>query len=127
MTRIRSNDWAISMRLVGRCCLGVCLLAGCASQSRQRPVPVESQSYAQAIRQICGVDALAGITVDTDELERSRRREDHIVLYTKNSDAIFFVTIWRTKPPSEQSTLLAEQARQAQLPSCKLAADLRAQ
>lgn len=103
----------------------VLLVFACASQSRPKPVAVEEQSYSAAIQQICDVDTLAGVVGTSDELERSRLREDYIVENTKNGDAIFFATVWRTKLPSERAEMLAEQAAKARIARCALVDALR--
>lgn len=87
----------------------------------------ESQSFVEALRLMCDVDALANIAPQSDELERSRQREDYIVERIKNGDAIYFATIWRTKAPLEQSQMLAAQAKENGLQSCALASALREQ
>ncbi len=113
--------------LVCSCVVVVRLLVACTSQVRPKAVEVESQSYAEAIRQICEVDTLAGVAAEDDELDRSRQRDDYIVENTKNGDAIFFVTIWRTKQPAERVTMLSEQAAKVGLSSCSLVDALRAE
>lgn len=103
----------------------VLLLLACASQSRSKSVPVESQIYGDAIRQICDVDRLAGVTATSDELDRTQKRDEFIIEHTKNSDAIYFSTVWRTKPPGEKADLLEREAHQLGISRCLLAETLR--
>jgi hypothetical protein len=106
--------------------LGSAMMIACASQPRPKAVESESQTYAQAIQQMCDVDALAGTATSDNEIERARLRENYIIQNTENSDAIFFSTVWRTKPPDEQSRLLAEEASIHGLMRCALADSLAA-
>jgi len=124
MYRIRMG--AQLVRFSGFSCgVAVSLLVACTSQVRPKTVDAESQSYAEAIRQICEVDTLAGVAAEDDELKRSRQREDYIVENTKNGDAIYFATIWRTKLPGERAPMLSAQAVKVGLSSCSLADALR--
>lgn len=101
------------------------ILVACASRARPAAAPSESQSYADAIRQICDTDQLAGVSAETGELESARKRQEYIAEHVSNSDAIYFSTIWRTKAPDEQAVMLAQEAQGAGLTSCRLVEALR--
>jgi hypothetical protein len=92
----------------------------CTAQQRPDTPPVEGQTYAEAIQLLCEVDERVGTPEGTSELELSQLREDYIVENTKHPDAIFFTTVWRTKPPREQAMLLKREALAQKITNCKL-------
>jgi hypothetical protein len=96
--------------------------------AQRRPVIplVEGQTYTEAIQLVCDVDARVGVPEGTSELELGQMREDYIIENTKNPDAIFFATVWRTKPPREQAALLKREALAQKIPVCKLVQRLEA-
>lgn len=101
-----------------------CLFLACASQSRPVAPAVEGQSYAEALRLICDVDRHVTIPEGASELEIGQLRDDYIVENTKNPDAIYFVTVWRTKPPAERASLLDKEAQNQKVKDCTLASRL---
>ena len=98
----------------------------CASQRRPAAPLGEGQTYADAIKLICEVDKHLVAPEGTSEIEMGQLRQDYIVENTKNPDAIFFITIWRTKPPAEQVNLLTQEAVEQKLPECPLAKSIDA-
>ncbi len=96
------------------------LVFACASQPRPAQSSSPGQSYAAAIRQICEVDSHIAPEENDNELEQGQLREDYILAHTENPDAIYFVTLWRTKPPEEQARSLREEAKAQGLGECAL-------
>lgn len=101
-------------------CVGMISFA-CASQQRPITPITEGQSYAEAIRLICEVDRRLQGADSATEIELGQLRQDYIIENTQNPDAIYFVTVWRTKPPAEQSVMLAQQAVEQEVSDCELA------
>lgn len=101
-----------------------CMVWACASQSRPVAPAVEGQTYAEALRLICDVDRHVTIPDGATELDAGQLRDDYIVENTKNPDAIYFVTVWRTKPPAERANLLDKEAKDQKLADCPLASQL---
>lgn len=101
-----------------------CLFLACTSQPRPVTPAVEGQSYAEALRLICDVDRHVAIPDGASELEVGQLRDDYIVENTKNPDAIYFVTVWRTKPPAERARLLNKEAQNQKIQACTLASEL---
>lgn len=101
-----------------------CMVLACVSQSRPVAPAVEGQSYADALRLICDVDRHVSIPDGASELEVGQLRDDYIVENTKNPDAIYFVTVWRTKPPAERASLLDKEAQNQKIRDCALASQL---
>lgn len=100
------------------------MVLACASQSRPVAPVVEGQTYAEALRLICDVDRHVTIPDGATELDVGQLRDDYIVENTKNPDAIYFVTVWRTKPPAERASLLDKEAKDQKLNDCPLASQL---
>lgn len=99
----------------------------CASQQRPERSSFEGQTYAEAIRLMCDVDRLVSVPEGTNELELGQLREDYLVENTKHPEAIFLLTVWRTKPVNEQASLLKREALEQRVSDCALARRLEAE
>jgi hypothetical protein len=86
----------------------------------------EEQSYEQAIRMICDVDARANVDTE-DVLGASGARDEYLVDHVKNSDGIYFLTLFRVNGPKERAAMLEKEAATAKISSCPLIATLRAE
>jgi hypothetical protein len=100
-------------------------VVGCASAPPPRSPPREEQSYEEAIRAICDVDARANVDAE-DVLGASAAREEYLLAHVKNSDGIYFLTLFRVNGPREQSAMLEKEAAEVKLGRCPLVATLRA-
>ena len=96
----------------------------CAAQSRPLAPDPSGQSYTDAIRQICEVDRLLAVSEETSEFDRKQNRTDFILENTKNGDALFFVTVFRTKLPEQQAQMLNREAKAQGVLDCALAKSL---
>jgi hypothetical protein len=79
-----------------------------------------------AIRTICEVDQHSGANPE-DPLELSARREEYLIEHVKNSDGIYFLTLFRTEGPAEQAKMLQKEAAAEKLGECALLDALRAE
>ena len=103
------------------------ILFACAAQSRPVAPDPSGQSYADAIRQICEVDRLLAVSEEMSEFDRKRNRTDFILENTKNGDALFFVTVFRTKSPEQQAQMLKREANAQGVLDCALAKSLESE
>ncbi|HEY3493163.1 MAG TPA: hypothetical protein VGK73_00700 [Polyangiaceae bacterium] len=101
------------------------VLAGCAEPPPAKSPPREEQSYADAIRTICEVDAHSGANPD-DVLDVSSKREEYLLAHVKNGDGIYFLTLFRTAGPVEQADTLEKEAARERIARCALVSVLRA-
>ena len=102
----------------------LCLLAGCAGEPAKSPDP-EVQSYEQAVRTMCEVDARAGVDAD-EPLDAEAKRSEYLMDHVKNGDGIYLLTLYRTSDPKKQAELLAQAVAETKVGSCALLATLRA-
>lgn len=109
--------------------LVVCILAAC---SPARPPEDESSAanekspaYAREIQVICDVDRLSGADPE-DPLTASKTREDYLLAHIKDPDAIYFLTVFRSKDAATQAGLLAQEKTELGLKRCPLADALHA-
>lgn len=104
-------------------------LVACAAEPPPEPESGASASrgadaeYQSEIRTFCDVDQLSGAD-PSDQLAAAEQREQYLLEHTKHPDAVYFLTVWRTKPSAEQAEMLAAEAREAHLGDCKLATTL---
>jgi hypothetical protein len=98
------------------------------SPDDEEPAPAASRSdpaYRADIELICNVDAAIGAE-QLDPIEAEQKREDFLVERVKQPDAIYFLTLFRTKPEQERGEMLGERARELELASCPLRDRLKA-
>lgn len=76
-------------------------------------------AYRADIELMCNVDASIGAE-RLDPIDTQQKREDFLVEHVKHPDAIYFLTLFRTKPDQERGEMLAERARQLELTKCPL-------
>jgi hypothetical protein len=105
-------------------CLPTCFVFGCAKETPPKSAPREAQSYEQAIVTICEVDRHAGADPD-DVLDVSARREEYLIAHVKNSDGIYFLTLFRVQGPKEQAAMLEKEATELKIRECPLVSALR--
>ena len=116
-------------RLAGSWSLVCAALAACAAEPPPEPESGASASrgsdaeYQAEIRTFCDVDQLSGVDAN-DPLAAAEQRERYLLERTKHPDAVYFLTVWRTKPSAEQAEMLAAEAHEAHLADCKLATTL---
>jgi hypothetical protein len=109
--------------------LACAALVACAAEPPPEPESGASASrgadaeYRAEIRTFCDVDQLSGADAN-DPLAAAEQRERYLLERTKHPDAVYFLTVWRTKPSAEQAEMLAAEAREAHLADCKLATTL---
>jgi hypothetical protein len=73
---------------------------------------------------ICDVDARASVDAD-DVLGASGARDEYLVDHVKNSDGIYFLTLFRVNGPKERAAMLEKEATGAKIGTCPLIAALR--
>jgi hypothetical protein len=97
------------------------------SQEAESPEPTAGpeQSYESALRIVCNVDRLGNVN-NADPLEESAQRQDYLASNIKNPDAIYFLTVFRTRPAQDQSDLLSREAATQNVTPCPLVTALRA-
>ncbi|MBN2194292.1 MAG: hypothetical protein JW751_15860 [Polyangiaceae bacterium] len=105
---------------------GALLAVACGG--RQSPAgPVEDgQSFADAVRLICTVDARLDPAVREDPLALSQARWDRIREEVTNADGIYLRTVLEAEPPARQLSLLSAEAARVGLGTCPLAVALGA-
>lgn len=81
-------------------------------------------AYRGDIALICNVDEAIGAD-RLDPLETQQKREDFLVERVKHPDAIYFLTLFRTKPDRERGEMLAKRASELKLEACPLRDRLR--
>lgn len=96
----------------------------CATGAPPKAPPREEQSYEEAVRTICDVDARASVDAE-DVLGAAGTREEYLLSHVKNSDGIYFLTLFRVNGPREQAAMLEKEAAEAKIGSCPLVATLR--
>jgi hypothetical protein len=96
----------------------------CATEPPPKSLPREEQSYEQAIRIICEVDARASVDAE-DVLGASGARQEYLIDHVKNSDGIYFLTLFRVNGPREQSAMLEKEATELKIGRCPLVLTLR--
>lgn len=96
----------------------------CATEPPPKSPAREEQSYEEAIRTICDVDARAGVDVE-DVLGAAGAREEYLLAHVKNSDGIYFLTLFRVNGPREQAEMLQKEAAEVKIRACPLVAALR--
>ena len=92
------------------------------SPDDEEPAPAALRSdpaYRADIELICNVDAAIGAE-QLDPIEAEQKREDFLVERVKQPDAIYFLTLFRTKPEPERGEMLDERVRELKLASCPL-------
>lgn len=99
-------------------------LVACGPEPPAKSPPREEQSYEEAIRTICEVDARAGVDAE-DVLGASGAREEYLIAHVKNGDGIYFLTLFRVNGPKERAAMLEKEAMSVKLGSCPLVAVLR--
>jgi hypothetical protein len=98
--------------------------AGCGYSTPEPKEPEPSgQTYAEALRVMCDVDELGGISSD-DPFEAARKRTEIIQAKVENGDAIYLRTMLSVKGAAEQATELRSEAKEAGIGQCALADDL---
>jgi hypothetical protein len=75
---------------------------------------------------MCEVDARSGVDPD-DVLDASARREQYLIEHVKNSDGIYFLTLFRTEGPAERASMLQKEAAAENVADCPLVRALRAE
>ncbi len=96
--------------------------AGCGPHSAPpAQAPKEEQSYRDAIQLMCDADAHAGVTADDDPITAGGKRDDWMADHVKNSDAIYFRTLWRVKSAADKAVALRTEAKHEHIASCPLA------
>jgi len=96
----------------------------CATEAPPKSPPRDEQSYEEAIRIICDVDARASVDAE-DVLGASGARQEFLIDHVKNSDGIYFLTLFRVNGPKEQSAMLEKEAAEVKIGSCPLVRTLR--
>jgi hypothetical protein len=100
------------------------LFDGCA-QSAPAVAPDESgQSFCDAMKVICDVDRLAGLTSHEDPIDVSQKRADFIRDHVMNGDAIYLRTLWSTQAAGERAKDMRVKASEVGVASCPLADSL---
>lgn len=117
-------QWVVRVSLV--VWASVLSFIACGPEPPPRSPVREEQSYEQAIRTICEVDALVSADPD-DVLGASAAREEYLIAHVKNGDGIYFLTLFRVNGPKEQAAMLEKEAAEAKIPSCPLVATLKQQ
>lgn len=94
----------------------------CGAASPEPAEEPEGQSFETAMVLICDVDARAGVTPDTDPIDRESARTDYLRSAVTNGDAIELLTYLRVEGPAKRAALLRRATKQAGVSSCALAA-----
>jgi hypothetical protein len=76
---------------------------------------------------MCDVDRLVDVPEGTSEIELGQLREDYLIENTKHPDALFLLTVWRTKPAKDQASMLKREALEQQVSDCSLVRRLEAE
>jgi hypothetical protein len=100
------------------------LLVGCAGEPAKSPAP-EAQSYEQALRVMCDVDARAGVD-PAEPLDAEAKRSEYLMEHVKNSDGIYLLTLYRASDPKKQAELVQEAVTATKTAPCPLLVTLRA-
>ncbi|MCC6557800.1 MAG: hypothetical protein IT372_33040 [Polyangiaceae bacterium] len=97
-------------------------LAGCAAAAPPpTPPPRETQTFAEAVKMLCDVDTLAGLSPDEDPIAIGQRRTEWLADRIENPDGIYFKTILSVKGAEDQAAAMRDEARKMGLPRCALA------
>lgn len=104
-------------------CALVVLSSACGGPASEAPPPSSAgkQSFAEAIRMICDVDRMAGLSADEDPLGIGQKRTDWIAEHVENADGIYLRTVLSVKGPEEQAKDLRAEAGKLGLGGCALA------
>jgi hypothetical protein len=97
--------------------------AGCASStpSAQAEGAPAGQSFPEAMRIMCNVDELAGLSAEEDPFSLGQKRTEWISAHVDNPDAIELRTLASVKGADEQAKMLRAKAMEAGFPRCPLA------
>ena len=104
--------------------VSVLSFTACGPEPPPKSPPREEQSYEEAIRTICEVDARANADPE-DVLGVSAAREEYLIAHVKNGDGIYFLTLFRVNGPREQAAMLEKEAAGVKIHSCPLVSTLR--
>lgn len=98
-------------------------LAGCgvAAQPPPEAPAANQQSFAEAVKMLCDVDALAGLSADEDLLAVGQKRSEWLAEKIENPDGIYLKTMLSVKGAEDQAAAMREEARKVGLPRCALA------
>jgi hypothetical protein len=97
-------------------------ISGCAGAAQAPPPELaETQSFADAIKMLCDVDKLAGLSADDDLLGVGQKRSEWLADKIENPDGIYFKTILSVKPAEDQASAMREQAKKVGIERCALA------
>lgn len=98
-------------------------VAGCHATPDAREPEPSGQTYAEALRVMCDVDQLAGISGE-DPFEAGRKRKEFIQANVDNGDGIYLRTMLSVKGAAEQAAELRAEAKEAGIARCALADDI---
>ncbi|MFZ5889581.1 MAG: hypothetical protein ACOY0T_00800 [Myxococcota bacterium] len=88
------------------------------------PVSLRNDTaYQTDIHLICDVDRHIAAE-NSNALDVAQKRDDYLVEHVKHPDAIYFLTLFRSKPDSERADLLKRRALDLQIKKCPLAEQL---
>lgn len=107
-------------------------LVGCAATPPKSPDDEDAPSAARSsdpayradIQLICDVDGLAQVD-SRDPLEAPRQRDAYWLDHVTQPDAIYFLTVFRSKADAERLSMLTDEAALLKLPRCPLVAALQ--
>ena len=97
------------------------VLVGCASQAAPPAAPETGQSFPEALKMVCNVDALAGLSDEQDPLTIGQARTAWITEHVENPDGIELRTLVSVKGAEEQAKTIREKAKEVGIEKCPLA------
>lgn len=99
-------------------------VVGCGYSTPEPKEPdIGGPTYGEALRVMCEVDKLGGISTE-DPFEAGRKRTEVIQANVENPDGIYFRTLLSVKGAAEQAAELRKEAKEAGLETCALADDI---
>jgi hypothetical protein len=103
------------------------LCAACASSAPPPDAPPPGrQTFADAVKMICDVDQLAGLSPEEDVLVIGQKRSQWIEGHVEHPDGIYLRTVLSVKPAEEQAAEMRSQAQKVGLARCTLADSIAA-
>jgi len=103
------------------------LACGCSSSAPPPPAaPTTGQTFTDAMKMMCDVDRLAGLSAEEDPLAIGQKRSEWLAERIDNPDGIEFRTIVSVKGADDQAKAIRAKAKEVGIAACPLADSIEA-
>ncbi|UQA60675.1 hypothetical protein [Polyangium aurulentum] len=102
------------------------LACGCSSSAPPPAAPTTGQTFTDAMKMMCDIDRLAGLSAEEDPLAIGQKRSEWLAERIDNPDGIEFRTIVSVKGPDDQAKAIRAKAKEVGIAACPLADSIEA-